>query len=97
MSAIRPKTARIPAFYDLMPHMAVIMRNRIEAKHGIIRELDPADPRNLNHPSHREQLLELARAMGRAEADYELEQQRTDGKAASRRPLRAVLKREAKS
>jgi hypothetical protein len=74
------------------------MRDRIKAKHGIIRPLDPADPRNLNHPSHREQWLELARAMGRAEADDELaEHQRTNGKAESGRPLRAVLKREAKS
>jgi hypothetical protein len=54
-----------------MPHKAVIMRNRIKAKHGIIRQLDPADPRNLNHPSHKEQWLELARALGRMEAEEE--------------------------
>jgi hypothetical protein len=33
---------------------------------GIVRKLDPADPRSLDHPSHREQWLELARALGRS-------------------------------
>jgi hypothetical protein len=47
------------------------MRNRIKAKHGTIRQLDPADLRNLNHPSHKEQWLELARALGRLEAREE--------------------------
>jgi hypothetical protein len=33
----------------------------------------PDDPRNVHHPSHREQLLEFARAMGRAEARADFE------------------------
>jgi hypothetical protein len=40
---------------------------------GIIRQLDPSDPRSLDHPSHREQWLELARAIGRLEAREEFE------------------------
>jgi hypothetical protein len=40
-------------------------------KKGTVRSLDPADPRNLSHPSHREQWLELARALGRLEAREE--------------------------
>jgi hypothetical protein len=32
---------------------------------GTIRPLDPDDPRNLDHPSHKEQWLEIARAIGR--------------------------------
>jgi hypothetical protein len=36
---------------------------------GSVRSLDPADPRSLDHPCHREQVLELARAIGRALAD----------------------------
>ncbi len=35
---------------------------------AIIRELPDTDPRNLNHPSLKEALLELARAIGRMEA-----------------------------
>jgi hypothetical protein len=43
---------------------------------GIVRELDPSDPRSLAHPSHREQWLELARALGRAAAREEIERLR---------------------
>jgi hypothetical protein len=37
-------------------------------------ELPADDPRNLDHPSHREQWLEFARALGRMDArkDFEL-------------------------
>ena len=44
------------------------------AKRGIVRPLDPSDPRNLSHASHREEWLELARALGRLEAreEYDL-------------------------
>jgi hypothetical protein len=35
---------------------------------GIVRALPPDDPRSLAHPSHREQWLELAGAIGRMEA-----------------------------
>jgi hypothetical protein len=35
---------------------------------AIVRELPESDPRNLAHPSNREQLLEFARAIGRMEA-----------------------------
>jgi hypothetical protein len=34
----------------------------------VIRTLDPADPRSLDHPSHREAWLRLADAIGRMEA-----------------------------
>lgn len=44
-------------------------RNRPEK--GIVRPLDPADPRSLGHPSHKNQWLELARALGRLEAREE--------------------------
>lgn len=40
---------------------------------GIVRELDPDDPRNINHPSHREQWLELARVLGRMDAREDFE------------------------
>jgi hypothetical protein len=38
------------------------------------RHPDPADLANLDHPSHKQQWLELARAMGRLDArrDFEL-------------------------
>lgn len=32
---------------------------------GTVRSPDPSDPRSLDHPSHREQWLELADALGR--------------------------------
>jgi hypothetical protein len=35
---------------------------------GIVRQLDPGDPRDLNHPCHLDQFLELARAVGRSMA-----------------------------
>jgi hypothetical protein len=40
---------------------------------GIVRPLAADDPRNLNHPCHREQWLELARTLGRLEARQEFE------------------------
>jgi hypothetical protein len=40
---------------------------------GIVRPLDAADPRSLDHPSHREQWLEFARAIGRQIARDERE------------------------
>jgi len=46
---------------------------RIARNKGTVRPLDPTDPRSLNHPSHKEQWLELARAMGRMEAREEFE------------------------
>jgi hypothetical protein len=49
---------------------------RIARNKGTVRPLDPTDPRNLNHPSHKEQWLELARAMGRLEAREEFERLR---------------------
>jgi len=42
-------------------------------RQGIVRSLDPTDPRSLDHPSHREQWLELARTLGRLEAREEYE------------------------
>lgn len=47
------------------------MRTRTSRPKGIVRPLDPDDPRSLSHPSHKEQLLELARALGRMEAREE--------------------------
>jgi hypothetical protein len=35
------------------------------------RELDATDPRSIDHPSHREQWLALARALGRLDAKAE--------------------------
>jgi hypothetical protein len=40
-------------------------------KRGTIRPLDHSDPRSLYHPSHKEQWLEMARALGRLEAREE--------------------------
>jgi hypothetical protein len=40
---------------------------------GIIRTLDPSDTRSLDHPSHKEQWLELARALGRLDARRDFE------------------------
>ncbi len=34
---------------------------------------DPSDPRSLDHPSHREQWLELARTLGRLDARKDFE------------------------
>ena len=34
-------------------------------KLGKMRRLDESDPRSLNHPNHKEQWLEMARAIGR--------------------------------
>lgn len=42
----------------------------------VIRTLDPADPRSLDHPSHREAWLELADAIGRLEAREIIRRQR---------------------
>jgi hypothetical protein len=35
--------------------------------------LDPSDPRSLDHPCHKEQWLELARALGRLDARRDFE------------------------
>jgi len=45
------------------------LRTRIQRQKGIVRPLDSADPRNPDHPSHDQQWIELAKAMGRAAAD----------------------------
>jgi hypothetical protein len=41
---------------------------------GIVRPLDPSDPKNLNHPCHDQQWLELARAIGRSLARKQYEE-----------------------
>jgi hypothetical protein len=46
---------------------------RASRRVGIIRLLAADDPRNIDHPSHKEQWLELARALGRLEAQEEYE------------------------
>jgi hypothetical protein len=38
---------------------------RRQTARGIVRHLGETDPRSLKHPCHREQVLELARALGR--------------------------------
>jgi hypothetical protein len=55
-------------------------RKRIEKPKVIVRRLDPDDPRNLNHPSHREQWLELARAIGWMETREEIKHGAGHGK-----------------
>ena len=40
---------------------------------GPARDLDPTDPRSLDHPSHKEQWLALARALGRLDARRDFE------------------------
>jgi len=40
---------------------------------GVIRPVNPSDPRGLNHPAHRERWLEYARSIGRAMADQAFE------------------------
>lgn len=40
-------------------------------KRGTVRPLDLSDPRSPDHPSHDEAWLVLARALGRALADYD--------------------------
>jgi hypothetical protein len=49
------------------------MRKRLRKPPGVVRDLDPDDPRNPNHPSHDEKWLELARALGRALADRDFD------------------------
>jgi hypothetical protein len=64
---------------------------------GIIRTLDPSDPRNPNHSCHDEQWLELARVLGRTMADRDWErlhgERGHDEKGGS---LRTVLQRSTK-
>jgi hypothetical protein len=52
------------------------MRPRITPKPGIIRPLDMDDPRSWDHPSHKEQWLEIAREIGRQIARDEREARR---------------------
>jgi hypothetical protein len=39
----------------------------------IIRDVNPISPRNIHHPCHDEQWLELARALGRLDARKDFE------------------------
>ena len=50
------------------------MRTRLAKAKVVVRPLDPDDPRSIDHPSHKEQWLELARVLGRAEAREEYRQ-----------------------
>ena len=47
------------------------------------RKVNPIDPRNIGHPCHDEQWLELARALGRMEAEEEYELLHCDNKGLS--------------
>ena len=53
---------------------------RTRKPRGIIRKLDPSDPRNPNHPCHDVQWDELAEAIGRmlARQDYVQSQRGND-------------------
>ena len=46
---------------------------RIRKPDVVARNLSPDDPRSLDHPSHKEQWLELARALGRMDARKDFE------------------------
>jgi hypothetical protein len=72
----------------------LMRRKRIEKPKVIVRPLDPDDPRNLNHPSHREQWLELARAIGWMEARDEIKHRAGHGKNDG--AVRSVFERHAK-
>jgi hypothetical protein len=48
-------------------------RNSPRAFYGIVRPLADSGPHNLNHPSHRENWLAVARAIGEALADEDYE------------------------
>jgi hypothetical protein len=63
---------------------------------GIVRLLDPADPRSVDHPSHSEQLLELVRALGRAAADRDFDRLH-GGENEDSRGVLQVLDRPAKA
>jgi hypothetical protein len=65
----RGMTARlneIPAMNGVRHH-----DNDNYKKLGTVRPLDKNDPRNIDHPSHKEKWLELARVLGRLEAREE--------------------------
>jgi hypothetical protein len=58
---------------------------------GEIRSLSPDDPRNPDHPSHKEAWLEVARQLGRAMADRDFD--RAKGKPNENRShLRKIFK-----
>jgi len=69
---------------------SIALRTRIPRQKGIVRPLDPSDLRSLDHPSHKEKWLELARALGRMDArkDFEI----IHGKALGPliRPIRVI-------
>jgi hypothetical protein len=54
---------------------------------GPVRDLDPADPKSLDHPSHKEQWLALARALGRLDARRDFDAIRR-GEAIDQTPTR---------
>ena len=53
-------------------------RNLPVGLYGIIRPLPDSDPHNLNHPSHRENWLAVARAIGESLADEDYERELMD-------------------
>jgi hypothetical protein len=65
-------------------------------KPGTIRQLAADDPRNLNHPCHDEQWLELARSIGRAMAREQFEKDHKgkddETEAEDRSDIRKILK-----
>jgi hypothetical protein len=57
---------------DIKRHGRItISRNEKGRITGICRTLPPDDPRSLDHPSHKEKWIELARALGRDMADHD--------------------------
>jgi hypothetical protein len=73
------------------------MRKRIERPKVEVRQLPADDPQSMDHPSHEEQRLELARALGRAMADRDFDRLHgIGGGNEDRRDIRKVFKRPAK-
>jgi hypothetical protein len=63
----------------------------------LIRDVNPIDPRHPDHPIHDEKWLALARAIGRAMADRDFDNETDRGTIdEERRSIRKVLKRSTK-
>jgi hypothetical protein len=90
-----PKAADLSVIARRKSRKLAGVAGRIVAKRGIVRPVDHADPRSLDHPSHEEQWLELARAIGRSMAreQYAKDHRAPDEtETENRSALRPVLK-----
>jgi hypothetical protein len=70
------------------------MSRVVKRQGGKIPPLDPDHPQSLDHPSHKEKWLELARALGRAMAHHDFDLAR-DADEKDSRDLRPLLDRPA--